>query len=186
MVGPTRIVALAAATLIATASFAACSTSDEHASGGVSTDEVAVETEGVSMATDVCALIDDGLVMTALGTATSTDVGGPTKMDSGTCNWRNTNPNCFLRSLSAEVRSGARIGVEFAALDASAWKHVTIDGLGDMAFSSSEELPVGSAIEIHHLDVLDGETWIRFTLSGRIPSDSSRRVLKEIAAAALA
>ncbi len=170
---------LAVAVVATTMSCAACSAA---ADPGV----VTGGTSPVSVTSDACALIDDEQVMTALGTATRSDVGGPTVLDAGTCNWRNTNPNCFLRSLSAEIRSGDRTGIEFAALDETAWKHVTIDGLGDRAFSSAEELPVGAAIEIHHLDVLEGETWFRFTLSGRIQSESSRRLLKEIAAAALA
>lgn len=171
---------LAAAVLATSMSFAACSAAPQSAAAPD------VAAASVSLRPDACALIDDDLVMNALGTVTRADVGGPTVLDAGACNWRNTNPNCFLRSLSAEIRSGDRTGVEFAALDETAWKHVTIEGIGDRAFSSAEELPVGAAIEIHHLDVLDGETWFRFTLSGRIQSESSRRLLKEIASAALA
>ncbi len=181
MTASIRSAAVAVSMLLGVMSVAACASVGDSSS---------VTSEGSLASIDACDLIDTEQAMVALGTNTATDVGGPTVIDTGahstTCNWRNTNPNCFMRSLSAQVRTDDRSVAEFAALDESAYEHVTIDGLGDGAFSSAEELPAGSAIEVHHLDVLVDETWIRFTLSGRIPSESSRRVLREIAATAIA
>ncbi len=137
-----------------------------------------------SLSVDACQLVRPNVVELALG-VTGDKVAGPNPFAGGSCNWHSSDPFCSMRSLGVEVRSGVTAQEDFLAARAIAERLRDVAGLGDGAFYSADVLPADSYVEVSHLDVREGQTWMRFTITGRV-GDGAQDILNRVAASVVA
>ena len=98
------------------------------------------------------------------------------------CAWHTTQPNCFVRTFAIRVRSAPEDVQRFQKASAAALPFARAGVFGRGSFFESEILPPGSAIMIDHLYVPRGQTWVEYTLAGRLGPDGSHA---QLAAAAM-
>ena len=131
-----------------------------------------------------CRAIPADAVEEALGVSAS-KIAGPLAADSGTCTWHSTDPSCYLRSLGVEVHSGAGVSESYARARETATLADDLHGIGQRAFFSAEPFVAGAAVQIAHLDVDQGDTWLHVTLLGRV-GPAAEDILQRVATAAAA
>ena len=130
-----------------------------------------------------CRAVPAEAVEDALGMSSST-IAGPLAADGGTCTWHSTDPSCYLRSLGVEVHSGPGVSASYAQARESAALADDVHGIGHRAFFSVEPFVAGAAVQVAHLDVDQGDTWLRVTLLGRV-GPAAEDILQRVATAAV-
>lgn len=123
--------------------------------------------------------LDAVAVQKVLGVTDVNKYAGPEFMASGTCSWRTTDPNCFLRVLSVRQHVTSK---DLAAVTDLLAKAKPFDRapkeLGKNAFFAHTDLGPGAAIAIERVYVPSGgKNWVEVTLSGRLGPDGSRGLL---------
>ncbi len=123
--------------------------------------------------------LDAGSVQKVLGVRDANKYAGPEFLAGGTCSWRTTDPNCFLRVLSVRQHVTSK---ELAAVTDMMAQAKPFDraprALGNNAFFAHTDLGPGAAIAIERLYLPHGDkSWVEVTLSGRLGPDGSRGLL---------
>lgn len=123
--------------------------------------------------------LDAIAVQKVLGVSDANKFAGPELLSGGTCSWRTTDPNCFLRVLS--VREHVTNN-DLAAITGLLAQSKPFDrapkALGRNAFFAHTDLGPGAAIAIERVYLPRGhERWVEVTLSGRLGPDGSRGLL---------
>jgi hypothetical protein len=89
----------------------------------------------------------------------------------GSCSWRSSDPNCFMRVLSVERSREPKFGSEqWLALD-----------LPSGSLFSNDVYPEGSSLAIEFLDVPVGHEWLHFSLLGRVGRAAAQDLLRGLA-----
>ena len=132
----------------------------------------------------VCRAIPPDAVGDALGVSPS-KIAGPLAAESGTCTWHSTDPSCYLRSLGVEVHTGPGVSESYSQARDTAALADDVHGIGQRAFFSAEPFVAGAAVQIAHLDVDQGDTWLHVTLLGRV-GPAAEDILQRVATAAVA
>ena len=130
-----------------------------------------------------CRAIPPDAVGDALGVSPS-KIDGPLAADRGSCTWHSTDPSCYLRSLGVEVHSGAGVSESYAKARETAALADDVHGIGQRAFFSVEPMVAGAAVQIAHLDVDEGDTWLHVSLLGRV-GPAAEDILQRVATAAV-
>lgn len=123
--------------------------------------------------------LDAVSVQKVLGVSDVNKYAGPEFLAGGTCSWRTTDPNCFLRVLSVRpyVTSTDIAAVTDLLAQAKPFDRAP-KALGKNAFFAHTDLGPGAAIAIERIYVPSGDrNWVEVTLSGRLGPDGSRGLL---------
>ncbi len=123
--------------------------------------------------------LDAVAVQKVLGVSDVNKYAGPEILVGGTCSWRTTDPNCFLRVLSVRphVTSKDIAAVTDLLAQAKPFDRAS-KALGKNAFFAHTDLGPGAAIAIERIYVPSGDkNWVEVTLSGRLGPDGSRGLL---------
>ena len=123
--------------------------------------------------------LDASAVQTVLGVSEPAKYAGPELMTGGTCSWRTTDPNCFLRVLSLRryVSDNDLVTLKKIRAQAKPFDRAP-SGFGTTAFFVHSDLGPGAAIDIERLYMPRGVgSWVEVTLSGRLGADGSRGLL---------
>lgn len=127
-------------------------------------------------AAERCA-ISPSTITTVLSVTEAKYFDGPQRMGKGTCSWRSTQPNCFVRSLSTTVITDPSSIRAVAKLKAAATP-MDQAKVGTSAFFVHEDMGVGAAIAMESIYVKRANApWVKLTLAGRIAPDGSRDLL---------
>ena len=123
--------------------------------------------------------LDAVSVQQVLGVSDANKYAGPEMLAGGTCSWRTTDPNCFLRVLSVRKHVTSK---DLAAVTDLLARAKPFDrapkALGTNAFFAHTDLGPGAAIAIERVYVPSGDkNWVEVTLSGRLGPDGSRGLL---------
>lgn len=118
-------------------------------------------------------------VQKVLGVSGADMYAGPELLSGGTCSWRTTDPNCFLRVLSVREHVTSKDLAAIAGLLARAKPFDRAPkALGRDAFFAHTDLGPGAAIAIERVYLPRGDkSWVEVTLSGRLGPDGSRGLL---------
>jgi len=133
---------------------------------------------------EACRAVPRAAVQEALGVAPAT-IAGPLAAAGGACSWHSTDPSCYLRSLGVQVHDGADASAGYARARETAALADDVHGIGRRAFFSVEPYVAGAAVQIAHLDVDQGSSWLRVTLVGRV-GPAAEDILQRVASAAVA
>ena len=131
-----------------------------------------------------CRAVPASAVEDALGVSAS-KVAGPLAAEGASCSWHSTDPSCYLRSLGVDVHNGADASASYARARETAALADDVHGIGQRAFFSVEPFVAGEAVQIAHLDVDQGDTWLHVTLVGHV-GPAAEDILQQVATAAVA
>ncbi len=136
---------------------------------------------GASAASDtppLCKLAPTA-VQQVLGVSDPHHYAGPELMVGGTCAWKTTDPNCFLRVLAIRrYVTSAELGViKNLRAHTKPFDHAPKE-LGTNSFFAHIDLGPGAAIAIERVYIPRNDgSWVEVTLSGRLGPDGSRVLL---------
>ncbi len=132
-----------------------------------------------------CSVVTTAQVQQAIGVLEPDDVAGPEVLSTSGCAWHSTDPTCTARTLGIEIASGSKASSGYAQAKATASLRNDVPGLGQEAFTSTDLMPFGSAVQIDRLNIRVGKLWLRLTTAGRL-GDNGQAMLTSVATEVLA
>ena len=123
--------------------------------------------------------LEANAVSEVLGVSTADKWAGPELLAGGSCSWKTTDPNCFLRVLSVRERvTGSDLAVVQDLLARAKPSDRAPKVLGRDAFFAHTDLGPGAAVSIERIYLPRGaKRWVEVAISGRLGPDGARGLL---------